>query len=444
MTTHKRFYPVLVLIFSQSAFAAIITGAISLTPRVEQPLVLTETNQLWQRQAIIDMPFTINLELNDMACSHHACHAVGFYAPFNSYTVNVPLVISGRDDQWHFVKTFKNMPHVSYGAFTSIACTNTTCIAGGYYDHPYDFEEATLLVRETRDGWRANHHITEPDDLQNSAIFAMACNKTNQCFAVGDYVNAANQQLPLLLRTQDNGESWQYTAVSDTPRLQGMLRSIVCQLKTCIAVGSYHPHLTYDYYLPLLVRTTNGGVTWTEPAITNADETRSLALTKLKCYATTCIAIGTDTTKRGNMRPIAFISRDLGASWQKVIAASGANNHSYIELNDVGCDHNHCFIAGIKAITSTHSEPVLLALLIQQNRVSMTDIKLDTLTDNDERFDRVHCHNGECIVMGSKRQTTPDQSVLVYSTRDDGQSWQRISQIEAMPVIYYSRLHASR
>lgn len=174
---------------------------------------------------------------------------------------------------------------------SAISCPDdSTCTAVGR-------DTATLTVGETLHTKDGGNTWTQQSSAISKQLFAVSCTDANTCTAVGNGGSAMGNE-GIVVQTRDGGTTW--TQSDEVLTNGGYLLGVACvSSNTCIVVG-WEGLNSYPWGASLILRTADGGTTWTE-------QTGDLAsLGGISCPdANTCVAIG-----GGVLR-----STDAGAHW---------------------------------------------------------------------------------------------------------------------------------
>jgi len=168
------------------------------------------------------------------------------------------------------------------GAFDGVSCTGTACVAVGDYVDTAD-TQVPLVADWNGAAWAMQQGPALPG---GGVLDGVSCTAT-ACTAVGDYIDSSGTQLTLA--EVWNGTSW---SIQSTPTIAGASRSVLYDVSctspnACTAVGNY---LNSSGTGQLLAEAWNG-TAWTIEAITTPASGGDL--TRVSCSsATACTALG--------------------------------------------------------------------------------------------------------------------------------------------------------
>ena len=265
------------------------------------------------------------------------CTAAGQVAATN---IDPPmLAVSTNGGATWTIKTVANTPPTN-GSYYTTSCTGTgttaICTVVGI---EFSFSPTTSyhpLLAVSRDGgatW-SPVHINNNQGL----LFATSCTGTGAtaiCTAAGQ--KFSNNSTPLLIVSRNGGVTW--TDISATiPNLptNGQFNAASCTgtgaTAICIAAGQ---NLNGDSP-PLLVVSTNGGVTWSQPTIPNLPA-HGLFKTA-SCVGTGATAV---CTAAGQINPVTgapllVVSTNGGVTWNINTPTNNPTAGAYYNFNDEG------------------------------------------------------------------------------------------------------------
>lgn len=161
-------------------------------------------------------------ELIAASCNNNACVAVGNFATAdNLFILPLILVSDKQGKNWSFIDpaTIANIPpntFVGDNELTNVSCSNTVCVATGYYSVPNTGDLFPLLLVSNNNGrsWRfidATSLQGTPSFGSFNPLYSASCSG-NICSASGNYSTTAVTPvfLPLLFQSKDAGSTWSY------------------------------------------------------------------------------------------------------------------------------------------------------------------------------------------------------------------------------------------
>lgn len=272
-------------------------------------------------------------------CVRQDCVAVGQYqsTPLKKF---IPLLANSHDGgaTWTYPDTIRtNLPSDfdQAGVFNFASCNLTSCVAVGTYSTNIVNLPHRPLIAVTHDGgstWTYPQSVftnLPRDFVSVTELNYVSCN-ANRCVAVGQYESnrGSNLHFPLLLTSQDNGDTWTYSLniINNLPadyRVAAGFNAVTCNRNICIAVGSYKSANFNGEFMPLLASSTDGGQIWTyPPSIIDNATTLSFNIingtfSSVSCNDNDCVAEGQYQSKRsgGFYYPLIAVSHDGGKFW---------------------------------------------------------------------------------------------------------------------------------
>ena len=195
-------------------------------------------------------------------CVGNACTLMGSYNKHNDYTHRYPLILTSKDAgrSWTFVENPKNLPENIDVRYTYIDCSEERCVATGVStDH--NISQSFIVFSTDRLTWQ-KVDLNNILNYEVSEFSALKCTE-NTCIV------ATSSRKPDLtefffLTSDDRGVTWQRVEnVNGIPNQNaknlGMIYNIQCENKTCFAAGYY---LENYQAIPLLLSSNDAGQSW--------------------------------------------------------------------------------------------------------------------------------------------------------------------------------------
>jgi hypothetical protein len=162
------------------------------------------------------MPIINGPNLHAFNCSDSTCVAIGDWGIDESPN-GVPILLVSHDHGQSFItiEFIAGLPsNVKYPLLRTVHCSNTTCLAGGYYDRDSNSTGLPLLLISKDKGlsWSLVKDIIGlPKNFKDASISSVTCSG-NECTAIGDWkpFTPSETYLPLLLSSKDGGQSWSF------------------------------------------------------------------------------------------------------------------------------------------------------------------------------------------------------------------------------------------
>lgn len=278
--------------------------------------------------------------LDGVACaSASACTAVGSYSDEEA-EATLALAMRWDGTDWEIQEVPK--PSGALGAkLADVACTAASaCIAVGSYT---DAEEVrkSLALSWNGTAWSVLS-VPIPSGAGRSELEGISCTASNDCVAVGSFVNSSEVTKTLALSW--NGSSW---SIASTPEPSGaelnQLYDVSCRPSdACTAVGTYFDS-TGDQKTLALRR--NTAKEWSIQTTPNKSGALSRTLTAVSCASTTsCTSMGIVEQGRREV-PIAIGWN--GTSWSEQTIDTESLGAAVVKPESVFCiASNNCDAVG--------------------------------------------------------------------------------------------------
>lgn len=400
-------------------------GAVGQDLTPQEPLIVnsTDNGSSWSVKSISNL--ASGGRLASSSCTGNAdntiCTAVGENLTFNPYSYS-PLLVQSTDGG----NSWSSIPIPNFndsGDLGSTSCTGSgntaVCIAGGTR-RDTNFNNTPLLISSLNGGnsWTI---VAVPDAPSSGGFYGTGCTGVGSnalCVAVGQGQPFGNgYSTPLVVKSSDGGVSWSQATI---PNLNnGIIYSASCSgngvSAICTAAGI--TRLVDDSLGPLLVESQNGGETWSVVPISGKIELQSTSCTGSGSTAQ-CVAVGFDRST-GQFSPKLVQSLDGGITWSYVsvpnIAASGT-------LNKVSCSGSG-FDAVCVAVGQDYNNNTQILIKSSNGGASWTVVQVPNLNTTGG-FYGVNCTgngiNAICIAAGKNNLT--NAPLLVQST-DGANTW---------------------
>lgn len=278
---------------------------------------------------------------NSASCNDARCVAVGQYQSAQGIKPYLPmLAISRRSGTvWTY---FHRVPGdfdfdegiQSDNFFNGICCQAKSCVAVGGYDATNPQANALPLLAVSHDhglSWSYPPSVTSLQNLPadysqnqhglNTGFFSVSCDGA-LCAAAGQY--SQGHTAPLLAVSHNDGDTWDYPHINFPPDYQAagfsFFNSVSCRRDLCVAAGFYLNRSAT--FLPLLVVSTDQGITWNSPPdITDPNKLPpdffsgiSFGFSSVNCGDTACVAVGNyGYSSKG--KGLVAVSTNGGINW---------------------------------------------------------------------------------------------------------------------------------
>jgi hypothetical protein len=278
------------------------------------------------------LPARINdSDLSAVSCPSAAlCQAVGSYTKVSE--ADKPLDETWRGAGWS-ESSWRDLPGPPDATVTGVACTAQSCLAAGDYIGPRGGYQALAELRQGS-RWTLST-LPAPPNGTSPQLAAISCGAPDACVAVGTVNSTGPVGYPLPLAEAWNGTRW--TAVTTplpAPADQGGLYAVSCDgTSYCQAVGYYIT--TIGAVTRPLAETWNG-TRWTAATPPPPPGGKHLTLYGVSCpVASSCMAVGQYTAPPGVGAPLAEELR--GGRWTPGSPPVPAKAHKEAYLDAVSC-----------------------------------------------------------------------------------------------------------
>ncbi|MGA2654404.1 MAG: hypothetical protein ABSF18_00300 [Gammaproteobacteria bacterium] len=275
--------------------------------------------------------------------------------------------------------------------------------------------QSPLLIQSQDNGltWQ---DISSSPILPNPITLSTAtCNLGATCIVAGQDQTPNNP--PLLITTRDSGNDWtrvtrvynnnQLVALPETGRFEGSS----CSSNNCIAVGV---DLTDD--APLLINSINAGATWYQRSIPNVSQAE---LFGGSCNHNLCVVTGTT----GNNIPLLTSSTDGGVTWSN-IAISFPTGAMFTQ-GAPSCGNKLCIAGGAIIVFNPFPQPPnppIPYLISSASQGTWTQVNVANSVEGN--FNSFSCSASNCVAVGSK---TSGKTLIAYTT-DNGNNWNLVDE----------------
>jgi hypothetical protein len=293
----------------------------------------------WTTEKLPRIDDALLSRLSGVSCdSATSCIAVGSYSD-ESENATRELAARWDGDKW------RDLPNAEPEGATLAALAGVDCVSGGdciaigrYLDAEGD--QQPLAMEWSHNHWRIGT-VPIPSGGSKGELSGVACRATEDCLAVGSYVNAGNEIKSLAAHW--NGESWSPVSVPDpSGATSSRLAGVDCTSSSwCRAVGSYFDGSGVE---TALVLAQHSG-TWSVEEATAPEDALVSHLTDISCASSTsCTAVGSYKNEKSEL-PLSLALSSGSWSLQGIdVADQGA---VAVQLTGVSCpEAGHCHAVG--------------------------------------------------------------------------------------------------
>ncbi len=354
---------------------------------------------------------------SDGSCSDTVCVLIGKYF-IND--VSLPLVARSPDRgvTWQVITRFKDLP--LHASFNDVSCTSIVCVLVGSgieeNAHP-----KPLILNSIDKGlsWNVVNSISllPPHQHESQPLVSVSCSGIF-CVASGTrYDHILKKNIPLIVQSFNSGGQWRDMAqyISNMPS-SGQLSSTSCSGELCVVGGLSGQ--TGSTYAPIILQTQNGGNSWKIVPISGLPSKG--VIHDVNCFDNTCIAGGSDRTSL--KAPLLAQSINYGTSW--ALIRSIPNTPINGEFESVNCSDWFCSAVGSYHQTdNVNLVPMLADKTYERNFWAFSSVIEPPIRGN---LTDTACTNNLCVAVGSiLTQNVPSSPLLIQSI--DGGNWNIIN-----------------
>lgn len=313
---------------SKQSCVAVGLGVAEIIPKIIlQPLIAqrntNDRNPTWKTIALENQPD--NGKFYHSICSDDLCFALG------EDTKQGKSILARQDaddlNSWNYVSL--DLP--SKASIENITCTSVFCLAAGGDPNTYNGHAAPLILKSVDQGNTWETSLISGELPATGAFFDVRCGK-DLCVAVGQNTAPQKDKPPILAQSRDQGKSWQMVSISNLPE-NGFFYRASCFENHCVAAGAVG---VYEH--PLLAESHDGGQSWSVPQISNAPQ--HAFFNQVWCDAQFCIAVG----GQGDLTDAPFVARgDDTGRWENITIAPLP---IHLRLSSVHCTSDFCLTSG--------------------------------------------------------------------------------------------------
>jgi hypothetical protein len=233
-------------------------------------------------------------------------------------------------------------------ALLAMSCpTPSECVAVGQQSQ----SDGGVVVIATADGsttWTQSTLPTLPGGAYTLDSVSCPAAAPTDCWAGGATLNGASDPIgAVVLASTDGGATWSAESI---PGAVWSIDDVSCpSVDDCWAVGWAGGAKQPD---GAVVVTTDGGATWSEQSLPSAVST----LSDVSCGSTSsCVAVGrTHSTKSKGSTPVLVATSNGGVTWAVQKLSS-----SVVGLKDATCVGSDCWVAGITYVDNASAAAIL-------------------------------------------------------------------------------------
>lgn len=407
-----------------SSEVQIATGSYVARDFSKQPVLLRSDDQgkSWFYQSVIwNNPDASDEDILNTFCASGSCIAAGTYKDENDRNL-YPLLIYTTDQgrSWSYAELLTKTPMTDGRLYTSY-CLEDKCVAAGEVGSHYDDYHRLPLIMFSIDKGKTWDKATIKDinSDDRGVVNAVNCLTVDKCMAAGSVILADKKKKQLIMFTsRDGGRYWQPNYnITNLPSsmIASTVNAIICHNKSCLASGNYET--SDNSRLPMILKSNNGGDNWQFiSSIKNfPDDYHNTLLNKLSCNNNDCVISGIN-----NASLLTIVSHDKGTSWSYLQENIFPQFMKYPKINSVTFVDNTCIMIG--DYHDNQDKNQLLFLISKDGGHSWTGMpKIEDFPSKWRKnisFDSMHCSGKNCFIAGSY-----DDQPMLLTSHDGAVAW---------------------
>jgi hypothetical protein len=314
-----------------------------------------------------------------------------------------------------------------FGSIAAIISLNAS--AGNFiFSYCYKYADGTpsaapcmYTANESLTEWKYSEPVTNVPQQFGDLYYSGYARTGNTDLIVGVDNEADNEgdiSRPVLIRSDDNGKSWNLLDLSPADTKVADFGNITCDNGECILIGSKRGDFHKDN---LFMLTASGDMqSWKE--ITNLPPINKMINEyPSNCTSSYCvITASVYNNKTDGEDPVFFYTGKNKKEWLTAQLPHETKTIDEIMMNEVNCSGDTCVAVGYMRFKSVdHGLP---ALYVSHDRGANWERK--TLVDQSGKLTTAQCHDHYCIAAGSyinSHRTTTKSMVAV--SQDNGMNW---------------------
>jgi hypothetical protein len=333
-----------------------------------------------------------DFELSDVTCvTSSDCWAVGSYS-------GGTLIEQYTGTSWAVVSS-PNPGGYPDSELLGVACISSTdCWAVGSYDT--SLSEDTLIEQYDGTGWSVVSS-PNPSASMDSSLSGIACAGASDCWAVGSYYNANDDEVTLI--EQYTGTGWSIvSSPNPSASTDSSLSGVTCvDSGDCWAVGTAGPpfETLAEHY---------GGTAWSIVSTANPVDGTPSSLSAVTCVSSDdCWAVGSSTAGSG-----VLIEQYASDAWS-LTSGQAPDGASDFVLSGVTCvSADSCWAVG------SYSDGTLVAEFSSSTWTITAPVTV--FGASDFNLGGVACDSsGDCWAVGSDATSSAQSSIIEQETGGD-------------------------
>lgn len=396
----------------------------------QKPLILRSSDQGASWSAISDIIYNPSNAKDEVIassyCTESTCIASGYYRNHGQDSTYPMLLVSkNKGKSWSYVKYEKPVEYLEDAKLHTTHCFGKHCIAAGKVGlHANDYHHMPLIMFSNDNGqlWSkadiAEINLFDDRGEINSAF----CTTATKCIASGSFSSKNIKKNLMMLISNDSGNHWQFNHnISNLPSsmMESEINEVHCKDNACIAVGSYK---NKDYStLPLLLKSRDAGDSWTftNKIVNFPIEYKNVTLNNVSCSNNYCVSAGINNESPSYKNLIALVSHDNGDSWTYLRNTVLPASIKYGEIYSVYGINNIFTILGSYFDNANKAQPIFL---ISYNNgltwSNMPKIQNFPVKWRSLSLNSINCKNQNCYIAGQY-----DNNVMMLKSNNGGNTW---------------------
>lgn len=398
----------------------LVFGAVSKSDdRSWRPVILKEeTPNQW-----VNLPASSKLNPNFLY-SKAGCHqGTCFMAGAAWSAKSLPFIAVSQDAGYSWQRGNVTYDKQSYSnTLNQLACSHERCVAGGWSqtNKPLFVTATAADHYKTWKPVKLNFTITNPEP----SVYNLTCSGTI-CSALIDTPKK-------LITSKDNGLTWDLASIAQLYK-KPALSKIVCQSKTCFAMGTDE-----TLSVPVILKSVNNGASWvnlTDIAIP-ANVSNSM-LYDASCNDKMCVTGGAALTSGSREAvPFLLIGSNQGETWAPVNMRATLPLSKTQLVSQLTCSDTACF-AVVQTLTN-QIKTVLEIKRADQGGIAMHKTLPIKSFDN-AHIVSLHCEHNECKILGYYDKEEK-QTLLFLVSHDGGATWSAVKKVKGLEEFAQVRL----
>lgn len=326
---------------------------------------------------------TFESTINGMSCVDNECAMIGTYTNYYSQLTHPIFFVSHDHGQNWLTTTIPNVDSKHAYTPAGVSCTSSYCVGVGQYYYslaPFSYPIAIMVSSAANQTW------TQVTDVKNAPlsflttreIAGISC-QGKICFVMGNYLNKIGHIYPLLIESNDAGNTWSYVNNVFDNYQNGLVENAKCSGDNCVVVGQTPNKL-------FVAITSDAGKSWSMPTLPTLPAT--IWVKDVNCNNNACVIVGTYKKNKVN-EPLIITTQDNGKTWKVITQIAGVSDDGSVnyDLVAIHADNQKSFVVVGSAaqISPLQTQPLVLV----SNDNGMSWIRVKSLVANNASLNSV-------------------------------------------------------